>query len=135
MRLSAILLALIALTHYGYEPIASLFGQQATQSSIFYILRGYEGLALFAFIGILARRVDVAAVCVWGMVEEGQTAICRLAVGLTSQVSVPPYTGVCGRGMYWIGIVAAALLALFVARELKNERNDRDRSSSSSHGG
>lgn len=46
----------------------------------FYVLRGLEGAALFGLVGWLLRaNTLVLAVCLWGMLEEAQTAACGWA--------------------------------------------------------
>ena len=120
MRLAALLLFIVAATHYGYEPLALLYeDREFAARAIFYAARGLEGVALFGLVWILARGYLVGIVCAWGAIEEGQTAECRVASGIGKPVEAAPFSGLCGSGMYWLGILAAALLAAAVARGVK----------------
>lgn len=85
MRLAAFaLFLLVLLTHYGAAPLADLAG--GTERAWFYVLRGFEGAALFLVLGAaLARGRGVEAfVCLWGAAEEGLTAACRLSNGIVT---------------------------------------------------
>jgi hypothetical protein len=113
VRLAALLLFIVAGTHYFYEPLALLFEDRAFAArSIFYAARGIEGAALFLLLGLLARQPLVGLVCVWGAVEEAQTAVCRVAAGIGRPVEASPFTGLCGAEMYWFGALAAGCLAV-----------------------
>jgi hypothetical protein len=113
MRLAAFCLAIIALTHYGYDILAMAYEDRAQAArAIFYVLRGVEGTALFALVGILARRPLVILVFVWGAVEESQTAVCRLAAGIGETPGYAPFQGLCGAPWYTLGLMAAAGLAV-----------------------
>lgn len=126
MRLAAILIAVIAITHYGYDPLASLYkDEQAAARALFYILRGFEGAALFGIIGLLARRPLVLTICVWGAFEEAQTGVCRLARGIESLQSVEIFEGLCGRPMYTIGLMIAAALSVHYLDRRQNEQPRR----------
>jgi hypothetical protein len=104
---------MVACTHYGYDHLAALYPEPArVTGAIFYVLRGLEGAALFAVVGILSRSWWVVASCLWGAVEEGQTAVCRLAAGIDVKQSVPLFNGLCGQEAYWMGIAAAAVIAI-----------------------
>lgn len=114
MRLAAVLLCMIAFTHYGYDPVAGALyaaDQQRAARALFYVFRGAEGLALFALVGLLARRRAVWFACVWGMVEEGETAACRLAVGIENAPGYEMFSGLCGTGWYWVGLFWGLMLA------------------------
>ncbi len=113
MRLAALLLLLIAGTHYLY-PVLSInhADPQYTAQAWFYILRGCEGAVLFLVCGLLAGHRLVSAVCCWGFVEEGQTAACRFAAGVDERPQVELFSGLCGTEFYYIGLLAALWLAL-----------------------
>lgn len=115
MRLAAILMLLVAGTHYGYDPIAAAFykDQTAAARALFYAFRGIEGAALFLVVGLLARRPLVLAVCLWGVLEEGQTAVCRLARGIENVPVHEAFQGLCGSPMYGLGLMIAACLAIY----------------------
>src|SRR5574341_1141423 len=94
MRLAAILLLLVAMTHYAYPVVATLYPDaDRAARALFYVARGFEGVALFGLIGILVRQPLVWAMCLWGAVEEGQTAVCRLAAGIGQPVKTEPFEG------------------------------------------
>lgn len=113
MRLAALLLALIAATHYGYPILASHYANPEEASRVwFYVLRGLEGTALFVLVGLLARRSLVWLVCIWGAVEEGQTAACQLAIGIETAPTHALFEGICGHGYYAVGLAAIAILAV-----------------------
>lgn len=112
--LAALLLLAITTTHYGYDvACAVLPGMAHAAKGMFYVLRGFEGALLFAVVAYL--RPAVFPICLWGMLEEGQTAVCRLASGpLDKAPPATPWSGLCGDvtgvPLYAIGIVAAAIL-------------------------
>ena len=70
-----LLVALVAVTHYGYpdaQPWASWW---------FYVFRGIEGAAIFLLLAQHSKGVALVA-CLWGALEETQTAVCGyLAMG------------------------------------------------------
>lgn len=115
MRLATLLLLIVALTHYGADPLAEMLGWRST--ALFYALRGIEGAALFAVIALQRFSIVLLLVAGWGFVEEAQTAICRLSQDMTTAPSAAPYAGLCGSWAYYIGVVVLAALAAFVARE------------------
>jgi len=122
MRLAAILLALIAGTHYTSDLLSMGYENQAQASRIiFYVLRGLEGAALFCVCGILARHSAVSAVCMWGFIEEAQTAGCQLAHGIMT-TPYKAFSGLCGVDAYWLGIVVAAVIAIAMLDKFTGER-------------
>lgn len=123
MRLAAVLLLLVAMTHYLYAPLATLYPDaDRAARALFYVARGIEGLALFGLVGVLARQPLVWAVCLWGAVEEGQTAVCRLAAGVGGRAGAELFSGLCGPVWYGLGLVAGLALALWLHRENKKCR-------------
>ena len=71
-RTAVALTCLIAVTHYGY-----ILAPLEHQPTVFYILRGAEGTALFLLIARICRRHwPIFAACLFGAFEEGQTALC-----------------------------------------------------------
>lgn len=122
MRLAALLLAVVAAVHYGYEPLAQYYADPARAAKgLFYILRGVEGFVLFLLIGLLAGSRMVWLVALWGAAEEGQSAVCQLAIGVVNRRPYEPFQGICGNGWYMAGIVIAAWLALMI-HENRNNR-------------
>jgi len=120
MRLAAILLALIALVHYSYDILASGYADQAQAArNIFYILRGVGGAVLFGIVGILSRRTLVLAVCLFGVFEESQTAVCGLARGVDDVPGYSAFVGLCGEPMYAVGLVIAIGLAAHLLDKIR----------------
>ena len=123
MRLAAIILCMVAFTHYGYDPLASFYADhERAGRAIFYVLRGLEGVALFLVVGLLSRSSAVALACLWGAVEEGQTAVCRLAAGLEAAPAVPAFSGLCGQDAYWLGIGIAAVIAVMFLDKIRGKK-------------
>lgn len=119
MKLAALLLLMIAGTHYFYDIAAASHANPAQAARIiFYIARGCEGALLFALVWLLARGALVGLLCLWGFLEEAQTSICQMAHGIVT-IAYTPFTGLCGLQLYWLGIVAASLLAVQLAKGTK----------------
>jgi hypothetical protein len=115
VRLAALLLAVIAIVNYGYDPLAQAYENPARAAkSLYYIFRGFEGAILFVLVGLLARSRLVWLVCLWGAFEEGQSGVCQLAIGVLNRRVYEPFQGICGNGWYMGGIVIAAWLALLI---------------------
>ncbi len=116
MRLAALLLLLVAATHYAYDPIALALGD-VRPAAMFYVLRGVEGFVLFVLLA-LRVRLDLPALlaCAWGAAEELQTSSCRVSMGLASAPRVLPFEGLCGWPAYSIGVAAMACIAVYVAK-------------------
>lgn len=114
--LAALLLFTVAACHYGYDPLAKLFGGTGYAArNLFYVLRGIEGVVLFYLIGVLAKHPLVWVVCAWGLIEEGQTAACRIAKGIGEKNNqYEQFSGLCGTDMYWLGLVAALVIGAFI---------------------
>ena len=128
----ALLVALVGLVHYGYEPMAELYqDQRAAARAIFYVFRGVEGTALWLIVwrlankGTRAYRVGLGLVCGWGALENAQTAVCRLALGVGEAVSPSAYRGLCdvatGLPVYGVMCLVALAVAAFVG-ESGNEQ-------------
>lgn len=131
VRSSAWALILVATVHLGYEPAAAwLFpdARVAAGKAIFYILRGFEGVALWCAVLVLARGRSPALVvaCVWGAVESAQTALCRLALPMGGAPPVAPaFGGICdvAAGFPVAGVMAAVVLvALSIVQECGRAR-------------
>lgn len=112
--LAALLLLTVVVTHFGYDPLCSAVPSLAhAAKGLFYVLRGVEGVVLFAVIAYL--RPVLSWVCAFGAIEEGETAVCRLAAGPLDRPPVATaWSGLCGDASsvswYMLGIVAAATL-------------------------
>lgn len=115
--LAALLLLVVASTHYGYDLLAAGYSDTAAAAKAwFYVLRGVAGVVLFAVIWALAYQrwgraaLIVALPCAWGLAEEGQTAICRLSRPIAEFPGHDLFVGLCGSDLYWLGVVAAAVI-------------------------
>lgn len=112
--MQALLLIVIAITHYGYDVICNLFhGLNGLEPQVFYILRGIEGVALFSIIAKI--RKSLAIFCLWGIFEEGQTSVCQ------ALQMIHPVAGKLGYGeglcdqqtnfpFYMVGVLIMALI-------------------------
>lgn len=117
--LASLLLALVVMTHYAPAILGSLYADAgAATRAWFYVLRGIEGAALFGLVWALAPRkpahvrYGIALACAWGMLEESQTAVCRLAVGIERRVTVPIFGGLCDVATGWPVVVITLLLVM-----------------------
>ncbi len=126
MKLALSLLLLIAACHYSYEWLALLYADhRAAGRAIFYIARGIEGTALFVVIAHLARNRWVSLVCLFGLFEESQTAICRAAKPIAERPAVELFQGLCGEPWYGAGIFIAGAIALAMYYELGRLRGHK----------
>lgn len=82
----AALLLLLVLVHFRYAALAEwLHPHRAeyTARSLFYVLRGLSGAAVFAALLLLAPpALLLRLACCVGMLAEGSTALCRVAYPL-----------------------------------------------------
>ena len=123
MKTAALLLLLVIGCHYGYGLIASTYADPiAAGKALFYIARGVEGTVLFAIVAAGARHPAVFAVCLLGMYEESQTAICRAALPIASRPAAMPFDGLCGASSSWLGLGLAIFMAAWMADHLKKGR-------------
>lgn len=136
--LASTLLLLVLFTHYGPELVASFYGDGQTQAAKawFYIARGVEGTALFGLVWLMASGMrkryrasytGVSIACAWGMVEEAQTSICRLATPIASTPVVGPFSGLCD-AVTGFPIYAATLFGALVIASLAQESGDAPQS-------
>lgn len=110
LRFGILLFAMVLLTHYGAAPLAELSpNPPGAVRAWFYILRGFEGVFLFGAILALLDVIHRAGVlripayarflcfgsCAWGMLEEGETAVCRLAIGVNDKTPSLVWSGLC----------------------------------------
>lgn len=123
MKLACAMLLLVGVTHYGYELIAMGYGNPAAAAKAwFYMLRGVEGVGLFAIVAALARSRAVMAVCLLGMSEEGMTTACRASKPIGEVPGYAPLTGLCGQEWFTSGLIALGFVAFGVAYEIGNHR-------------
>lgn len=98
--------ALFGLTlgrHQLVDVVAQLFDNQGfARRALFYAAGAIVAGALYGLVWLLTPwhpagvRVAVALVCCWGILEEGQTAVCRIGLGLGRPApDVDPWRGLC----------------------------------------
>lgn len=126
IRLACGLLLIIYGMHYLGDNIASGYDQKVAAIAARaweYVLRGFGGAAVLCAIGLLARSIVVWPVCLWGMAEDAERGICRLAHPMSQK---PPetgiFTGLCGAPMYWIGLLAAAVIAVICLDKFRGQK-------------
>jgi hypothetical protein len=103
--LPSLLLAIVAITHMAYDPIASLYDTNPSRAAAawHHVLRAFpEATLLYLIVWLLIpyRPVTVryacSAVCAWGALESFQIAACRLQFPMNQP---PPktelYVGLC----------------------------------------
>lgn len=126
LRLDVALLLLIAVTHFGYDVLAMAYEQRAAAAKAwFYVLRGVEGMVLFALFAGRERKGTVMAVCMLGMSEESLTAACRVSKPIGEAPGYEPFAGLCGPEWYFAGLGALGLLALAIAYDLGRGRGSK----------
>ena len=118
--LASLLLLMVVVTHYAYEPIAEFYSTQQSARAVFYVLRGIEGTLLYCIVWALTPykplhiRFAVSAVCAWGALEEAQTAVCRIAVGIDNHPDTKQYHGLCdmvtGVPIYMLTLLVVLLI-------------------------
>lgn len=120
MKYAALLLVLVALTHYGVGWAAQLYPDPAAaERALFYAAQGLKGCALWVVVASLAprtaRSAPIYAVCAWGFVEDFEVAACRLAIGIQNTPVLGEWRGLCdvvsGRSVYVAGLVFFGLIA------------------------
>lgn len=85
----ALLLLAVVVVHFRIGSAAEWLhpGQAYVERSLFYVLRGVLGAAVFAALLLLAPRAWLLTLaCTVGMLAEGATALCRVAWPLTAPV-------------------------------------------------
>lgn len=121
--LAAGLLALVALVHYGLEPLSLLWSEpERVHRALFYIGQGAKGCALFITIALLAPRrlssMPLYAVCAWGLLEDSQVAVCRLALGVENTPAPVQWAGLCSEltslPLYVVGLLVGLICACVV---------------------
>lgn len=120
--LASLLLVLVVVTHYAYEPLAGFYAnQRQAAQAIFYALRGVEGAVLYLVVWSLTPfrplsvRLAVSTVCAWGALEEAQTAVCMAAKGFgAGKVATAPYAGLCDAVTGWPIYMGTLLLVLLL---------------------
>jgi hypothetical protein len=122
------LLMLLAVGHFGYEPLASLLDVLPTR--VFYIFQGVIGAAFFALAGLTlhrphwpsAARWALYLVALWGLAEQTLVVTCGCARLWNVTFRAPPGQGLCGGNWYGVGLAVVAWLAMVVWTARKVER-------------
>lgn len=99
----ALLFGLTFGRHHCVDWLAQFFADPAcARRALFYVAGGIVACALYALIIRLTPwrphsvRIGVALVCWWGMLEEAQTVICRVGLGLGAPAPIDhPWRNVC----------------------------------------
>lgn len=114
----------VAANHYGTEPLASFYADPIkAHKALFYIAQGLKGVVLWAVVWWLLAKFKKltacgATVCMWGILEDGQVAVCRMALGIESYPIASPGKGLCslvtGHPTFLFGVIVAILVAAIV---------------------
>lgn len=121
--LAVALLFVLAVTHFGYDAIALGYPDQAAAAKAwFYMLRGIEGVVLFAVVAYLTKSLPVLLVCLLGMFEEGMTAACRAGKPIGESPGYAAFSGLCGQEWHTVGLVGLGLVALGIAYDIGRDR-------------
>jgi hypothetical protein len=116
-RIAFLLLLVVALAHGCYQLLADWgLGGVSSPQWWFYILRGIEGTVLFGLCAWRWRREPgMLLVCIWGALEELQTAGCGYVGALKHIAPLHDGQTLCsaltGLPPYTLPLVLAALLA------------------------
>lgn len=133
--LPSVLLAMVAITHMGYDPIGSLYTTNPLRAAANWhsVLRAFpEATLLYLLVWLLtpwkplAVRYAVSVACAWGALESYQIAVCRLQFPMNQPApKTELYTGLCdvvtGWPIYML-TVAAVLLITFLTRPREKAR-------------
>lgn len=125
MRLAAVLLLVVFGMHYLGDIIATGYVERAAAARAWeYVLRGAGGALVLLVVGLLVRRPVVWALCLWGAIEDGMRSGCRLAHPMNQRPpETDPFTGLCGDySLYRIGLIAAAVIAVFLLDRLRGKQ-------------
>jgi hypothetical protein len=89
--------------HNVVDFLALLFDNaQFARRALFYAAAGIVGASLYSIVWLLTpwrpaeTRIAVALVCCWGILEEAQTTVCRIGLGLSRPApELDPWRGIC----------------------------------------
>lgn len=122
------LLLTVCVVHFGYDWIAKAYPDpEAAAKAWFYMLRGLEGVILFALLAYAFRHRAVIALCLLGMFEEGMTTACRASKPISGVLGYEPFSGLCGPEWYRLGLCLLGLIALGMAYEYSRNRRGKKR--------
>ena len=112
--------------HYLNDTIASHYAPDeriAAAKAWEYILTNAGFCVSMPLFGLLARKPLAWPVISWGTVEFGERAMCRLAKPIGGDPPVVDlFSGLCGVEFYWLGIIAAAVIAIAMLDKFTGER-------------
>ncbi len=112
-------------THYGTIILSLTYGNPiAAQKALFYIAQAIKGCFLWLAIASLlpprAFSIPMWAVCAWGIFEDSQAAVCRMARDIDTVPVVGPWAGLCeGNWTVYglaVGLIACSAIAYGVRR-------------------
>lgn len=118
------LLALVAVVHYGYPLIADFYPNTPQAAKAWAsVLRGVEAASLYLVVWGLtpskpvAARLAVGTACAWGTLESAQIVACRLAYPMSRPPpDVGQFAGLCdkvtGLPVYMLTITVVLLVAV-----------------------
>lgn len=109
-----LLLGLVALTFYGYDPIAAYFPDPVRASRwLYYIFQGVLGVYCLCLVLPQMRGLWIGLMACWvGIYQETETAVCGI-VAFGSSRTVPAFSGLCvERFGIWPYAAGAALIAV-----------------------
>jgi hypothetical protein len=131
MKLAALLLLTLFGIHYLNDTVASTYAtpQQPYAAKAWeYIFTAVGGCIVLALLGLCARSWHVWPVILFGMVEGGERAVCRLARPIGDGAPlVKIFSGLCGVQFYWLGLIAGGILAVSMLDKLRKKRHGLDR--------
>jgi len=125
---------LIVLTlgrHHAVDVAALAFDNVAhARRALFYAAGGVVSASLYGIVWLLTpwrpthRRIAVALVCAWGILEESQVTICRIGLGLSRPApTLDPWRGLCdqlsGTPVSTMTLVLPVVIVYVLATKLK----------------
>ncbi len=128
--IATLLLAAVALLHYGIDYLATLWPDPlAARRALFYIGQGLKGCLLWACLAALAPKrmasVPLLAVCAWGFVEDAMVAGCRIVRGIANIPTPGLWRGVCDdlteAPVYLVGPAVGLLAACILEYGVKKK--------------
>lgn len=134
--LPSLLLLIVAVTHMGYDPIATLYpdeNQLAAAKAWQHVLRAFpEATLLWLTVWLLipwnpiAVRLGGSIVCCWGALESFKIAACRLQFPMDRKPPATPlFGGLCDTATGWpiYTMTAGAVFAVTLLVWLKRKKS------------
>lgn len=124
MTAAVLLVALVALAHFGPELLALVVG--GTVAAWDYCLQGVQAAALWLGLAALSGGALVRAVSAWGAFESAQRPVCRAMFPMDRAVRLPEGVTLCeaafGSYVGWAGAVVALFVAILTQEVHRAER-------------